>query len=412
MKSKLKNLSTAIFRALATPNGRFIAFAVIVGLVVAFAVRGQFIAWLGWSAVPLLGWLAVFLYLANSRPRLIIDWYRGLTAGLLMALAASVALGMVARPGAFYANESLGGNVGELMARWPAEWDAYGVATGHYLLAGLRVAGLVLLAGAVIFPRGALVAGGGAWTGARHGARYGAAALMASAAWTAASITSWREARAARRQEKLAAASASASVDEMTIVGAELVEDSFEPVADPEISSDIDEFDEVDVPELDEMEELADVDDLDAAPDGPVPATQSPSPEPQTVGIPPFPWKLPAMSLLKSASGGGVSKSELTATGELIVEALRQHAINVSIDQVPRWPHRDDVRAQARLEGRGRRERGHAARQGGHDPQSRKRPRSRAGVSQSAVRSSGPPVNRLSESRCRTPTLRRSPSSP
>ena len=317
---------------LATPHGRFIAFAVIVGLVVAFAVRGQFIAWLGWSAAPLLGWLAVFLYLANSRPRLIVDWYRGLTAGLLMALAVSVALGMVAKPGAFYANESLGGNVGELMARWPVEWDAYGVATGHYFLASLRVAVLVLLAGAVIWPRGALVAGRGAWTGARYGAHYGAAAMMASAAWTEARIAALREARAARRQEQLAAVAASASVDEMTIVGAELVEDSFEPVPGPEVSSDIDDYDEVDVPELDEMEELADVDDLDAAPDDPVPATQSPSPE--TVGIPPFPWKLPAMSLLKSASGGGVSKSELTATGELIVEALRQHAINVSIDQV------------------------------------------------------------------------------
>ena len=317
---------------LLTQHGRLIALAVVVGLVVAFGVREQFTTWLGWSAVPLLGWLAVFLYLANGHPRLIASWYRGLTAGLLMALAATVALGMVAKPGAFYANESLGGNVGELMARWPGEWDAYGVATGHYFLAGIRVAVLVLLAGAVLSPRGALIAGRGAWTGTRYGAHYGAAAFMASAAWTAARVTAWREARAARRQEKLAAAAASASADEMTIVGAELVDDSFDLAPDAESSAEIDGYDDIEVPDLAEVDELADVDDLDAAPEGPVPATQSPSPE--TVGIPPFPWKLPNMSLLKSASGGGVSKSELTATSELIVEALRQHAINVSVDQV------------------------------------------------------------------------------
>ena len=317
---------------LITQHGRLIAFAIIVGLVVAFAVREQFIAWLGWSAVPLLGWLAVFLYLVNGRPRLIVNWYRALTAGLLIALAATVALGIVAKPGAFYANESLGGNVGELMARWPAEWDAYGVATGHYLLAGLRVAVLAALAGAVVWPRGAVVTGRGAWTAAQYGARQGAAALVATKAWTAARITAWREARAVRKQEKLAAAAASASTDEMTIVGAELVEDSFELTPDAETASEVNGYGDVEVPDLAEVDELADIDDLDAAPEEPVPATKSPSLE--TVGIPPFPWKLPAMSLLKSASGGGVSKSELTATGELIVEALRQHAINVSVDQV------------------------------------------------------------------------------
>ena len=327
---------------LGTQHGRLLALVVVVGLVVAFLVREQFINWLGWSAVPLLGWLAVFLYLANGRPRLIVDWYRGLAAGLLMALAVSVALGMVAKPGAFYANESMGGRVGELMARWPAEWDAYGVATGHYLLAGVRVAVLVLLAGAVISPRGAVVAGRGAWTGARYGARYGAAALMATADWTSARTTAWREARAARRQEKLAATAAAASTEEMTIVGAELVEDSFELDPEPVAASEINGYDdELDVPDLAEADELADLDDLDAmddmddldaAPEGPAPATSAPAAA--AIGIPPFPWKLPAMSMLKSASGGGVSKSELTATGELIVEALRQHAINVSIDQV------------------------------------------------------------------------------
>ena len=326
---------------LATRHGRFAALIVVAALVVAFAVREQFIAWLGWSAVPLLAWLGVFLYLANGRPQLIISWYRGLTAGLLMALAATTALGIVAQPGAFYANESLGGNVGELMARWPAEWDAYGVATGNYFLAGIRVAVLAALAGAVIWPRGAVVTGRGAWIGAQYGARQGAAALVAATAWTTARITTWQEARADRRQEKLAAA---AATGEMTIVGAELVDDSYESAAAPESSAEVDGYGDVDlsdpveanelaeVDDLDGIDDLDGVDDLDAAPEEPVPATQSPSLE--TVGIPPFPWKLPSMSLLKSASGGGVSKSELTATGELIVEALREHAINVSVDQV------------------------------------------------------------------------------
>ena len=171
MKSKLRKVAGTTFRLLTTQHGRLFALVVVVGLVVAFLVREQFIAWLGWSAVPLLGWLAVFLYLANGRPRLILNWYRGLTAGLLMALAATAALGIAAEPGAFYADASLGGRVGELLARWPIEWDAYGIATGQYALAGLRVAVLVLLAGVVISPRGAVVAGRGAWVGARVTAR-------------------------------------------------------------------------------------------------------------------------------------------------------------------------------------------------------------------------------------------------
>ena len=74
MRSKLKNFAGASFRLLGTQHGRLLALVVVVGLVVAFLVRAQFIHWLGWSAVPLLGWLAVFLYLANGRPRLIVDW--------------------------------------------------------------------------------------------------------------------------------------------------------------------------------------------------------------------------------------------------------------------------------------------------------------------------------------------------
>ena len=311
---------------LATQHGRFLALIVVAGLVVAFVVREQFVSWLGWSAAPLLGWLAVFLYLANGRPRLILGWYRGLTAGLLIALAASAALGIVAAPGAFYADESLGGRVGELLSRWPSEWDAYGVSTGQYALAGLRVGVLVLLAGAVISPRGAVVTGRGAWVGAG----YIASALMASAAWGTAKFGEWREARAARRQEKIEAVPAMAH--DMNIVGAELIEDSIELAVDPGISSDINGFGDVDVPDLVEVNEVTELDELDGMKEGPVPA--APSPGAAALGIPPFPWKLPPLSMLKSASGGGVSRSELTATGELIVETLRQHAINVSVDQV------------------------------------------------------------------------------
>lgn len=326
MKSKLGKIAGTTFRLLATQHGRFLALIVVAGLVVAFVVREQFVSWLGWSAAPLLGWLAVFLYLANGRPRLILGWYRGLTAGLLIALAASAALGIVVAPGAFYADESLGGRVGELLSRWPSEWDAYGVSTGQYALAGLRVGVLVLLAGAVISPRGAVVAGRGAWVGAG----YVASALMASAVWSTAKFGEWREARAARRQEKIEAVPAMAH--DMNIVGAELIEDSIELAVDSGISSDINGFGDVDVPDLVEVNEVTELDELDGMKEGPVPAASSPGAA--ALGIPPFPWKLPPLSMLKSASGGGVSRSELTATGELIVEALRQHAINVSVDQV------------------------------------------------------------------------------
>ena len=138
---------------------------------------------------------------------------------------------------------------------------------------------------------------------------------MASAAWTTAKFGEWREARAARRREKIAAVPA--AIDDMNIVGAELVEGSFELAPDPAMSSDINGFGDVDVPDLVETTELAETGELDGMPEGPVPAT--PSPSAAAVGIPPFPWKLPPLSMLKSASGGGVSRSELTATGELIV---------------------------------------------------------------------------------------------
>ena len=311
---------------LLTQHGRFFAFVVATGLVVAFVFRDQFISWLGWSAVPLLGWIAVVLYLANGRPRLIVSWYRALAASLLVAVAASAALGIAAKPGAFYADESLGGRVGELLARWPSEWDSYGVTTGQYAFAGLRVAVLVLLAGAVISPRGALVASRGVWIGAG----YAASALIASAAWTAARFAEWREALAARRQEKIEAVPV--AIDDMKIAGAELIDDSVELTTDPSIASNVNGFGEVDLPDLVEASEVVGVEEMDGLPEGPVP--KAPSPEAAALGIPPFPWKLPPLSMLKSASGGGVSRSELTATGELIVEALRQHAINVSVDQV------------------------------------------------------------------------------
>ncbi len=155
MKSQLGSIFRSLGAALVSPYGRLLVLLTAVGAVVVLMFREQFYLWMGWSAVPLLAWAGAFLFLLSVKPHVLREWPRHVFAGLLLAVAASAALGMVARPDAFYADESLGGRVGELVARWPTEWDGYGVSFGQYFLSGTRVAVLAALALALVLPSAA-----------------------------------------------------------------------------------------------------------------------------------------------------------------------------------------------------------------------------------------------------------------
>ncbi len=310
---------------------------IVAGVLIAFLVREEFISWFGWSAVPLLGWVVVVLFLANGMPHLLKRWPREMAAALLLAVAASIILGTIAKPGAFYADESMGGRIGELMARWPSEWDGYGVTFIQYALAGLRAALLLVLAVAVVQPGAARKAG--ALTGVAVLWAAVTCVAVSKAAWV--QLNEWAEDFAARRRERKAAAlaattetaTAAASAEQETeirITGGELAVEDTALEDSPLIAGaniygstnghqEISESDLFEDDELEADEELA----------SPVEAVQAGDAE-----VPPFVWKLPSLSLLKSASGGGVSKSEIEATGELIVDSLHQHAIEVSVDQV------------------------------------------------------------------------------
>ena len=54
--------------------------------------------------------------------------------------------------------------------------------------------------------------------------------------------------------------------------------------------------------------------------------------------IPRFEWKLPPLDQLKKGQTGGITKTEIEATSDLIVQTLADHGVDVSVDQVRAVP--------------------------------------------------------------------------
>lgn len=297
---------------------------------------------LGWSALPLFAWTAAAIFILNVAPRLLSRYWRYAVAATFMGLAIAGVLGVFQTSTVFFPNtppinQSQGGSFGNLIARWPAEWADAGGSAGQIALAVARIGILVLVAAVVVRPRQALV-----------GLRLAGAGLVAlgmlliaAGAGLLARLSEWRTARRERRlaAEGMAGDSAAMGTEADQIENPSFATGRRDPplagTVQPELTPGMDAPGEdtladAETPAGDAAEgDAPDIEEEDAAVDDPAGPVLPPF-----LHVPAFAWPLPAISMLKTASAGGVPESEIEATSELIVETLAEHGIEVSVGDV------------------------------------------------------------------------------
>ena len=119
-----------------------------------FIMRDDLLQYLGWSLVPLGFWVAVFTYLVIVHTTWIAGRTRETLASLIITLAGCAALGIFNAPLGAMSGPSMGGLLGEYLAREPFEWDRYNVALWQQIIAWIRVIALFALGAWASFPSG------------------------------------------------------------------------------------------------------------------------------------------------------------------------------------------------------------------------------------------------------------------
>jgi len=296
---------------LVTSWGRLCALAALIAVVLFFAARDEVLSTLGWGAVPVFAWLAYALFLLTGLPERLAARWRVVLALFAGASAVVGGLGMAEAPSDTF-GASAGGLVGAAIARYPIEWDMSGGTGPQLTLGAIRVAGVVVVGAAVMWPAYAALA-------ARSIAGAAAAAYVLA---VAAGHAGWR-----RVQDSLEARRARRAVGI----------DSFDAESVPG---------RVPIVTTESGDEDAGAETLPAgmapgAPEGEArPADIAPPDEPAEtlVASTDFEWTLPPTGLLETAPLPGVPQAEIDATSQLIVDTLVEHGVDVSIGQVKTGP--------------------------------------------------------------------------
>ena len=308
---------------------------------------------LGWSAVPLLIWLAAVVMLLNVAPALFKTYPRYAFSISVLGLAVVGVLGLFQVPDDFansrenLINQSYGGSFGNYLARWPAEWADSGGTASQTALAISRVVVLVVIAAATAWPRLALATLQTIWSGLVAFS----VLFIAGIAGLASRIAAWRSSRAESgpTAEELMNGAATFGTEADQIKNPSFTTDKPAPplvgnVRPDLLATEIDPTEEtiIDadgrtvravVETLIDDEDALDLEDPESDLGEGEPGLLAPI-LPSFLHVPPFAWPLPDIEMLKTAPGGGVPETEIEATSELIVETLADHGIEVSVGDV------------------------------------------------------------------------------
>ena len=334
------------------PQGRFLFVSVVAAVLIATLARDEAVDALGMGLIPAGLWGAWHLRGVVSSPAASARRWRFAAASLAASAAIVGVLGMIDRPEATVFEEiSLGGSVGVAISRAPAEWEFDGPTGLQQLGGAVRIAAIFVLAAAIMWTRRAEIMARAAW-----------AASVVAYKWSARTYEALRV-RAEdyldrRRKRRAAAAEARALEVSAAPTEAELLENPSyrvgrgEPQVHGVVLEDDGEAVELPAPPEDALwtqEEQKAVATLlaaaEAAVDGVAPddvLEADDEPAEGEAGVlaeaPSFEWPLPAMDLLRKGTSGGVTRAEIEATSDLIVGTLREHGIDVSVDQVRTGP--------------------------------------------------------------------------
>lgn len=340
---KKRGSATRFFHLLVfTGTGRSLAVIAIAAAVLGLPLKDIYAGATGWGAPLFFVWGAAAAVVLNIRPGLFVHRWKWFAGALGLAFAITGTLGMFRAPIGTPLGDWLGGSLGTVLASAPELWDRseWDITPGQYALASLRVAVMYAISAALFSPPTAIrvslgltnsaiaaysvVAGGVSRLYQRFDSyRFKKAQSKAQAAGqgTTAEADMPRVAKAISQ-------SSPDDADEMDAVGpadaARAVGDAGTSEVMPLIVSG------TVVRPVQAPAHLAVTQKSAPTPDG-HPASKAPPAEPVTPP-PNYQWKLPAVNVLKVAPPGGVKQAEIDATGQLIVETLGQHGIDVSID--------------------------------------------------------------------------------
>ena len=107
--------------------------------------RADVIAWLGWSAVPIGVWSAVFAYVLIARTGWFAKKWLPVTTSSLVVAGAVGILGIFDAPYGSAMGSTMGGRVAEFVVRDPFAWDRYNVSTLLLAQAWVRVGALFVV---------------------------------------------------------------------------------------------------------------------------------------------------------------------------------------------------------------------------------------------------------------------------
>jgi len=293
---------------------------------------------IGFSAVPIGMWLVATLFLVAFKRTQLFKRWRWIVSSLSLSLAISGGLGIFYAPLASFTGETLGGDVGMVIARAPLEWDRFDVGISEYAIAWVRVVALAVIA---------FVAASPDWA-QRTGAGVTSAAILVFAVLTSgaqslwSSVGEWRDERA-RAKARYAADNAEYEADQATQVAeAQVVVEASgkssdagtatqddlatTAVVDPSIASN------------DSEETLAPIGVAYPTDNEVEEAEEADTPLPDYSAAHKYHWQLPHYEMLAIAKPGGITDDEVASTSRRVEESLSQFGIDVSVDQVRQGP--------------------------------------------------------------------------
>lgn len=305
----VRGLSGLVVRLFNTRSGRFLLLAsVSASTLIVF--RERVIDYLGWSFLPLLAWYGTVLFIVLVVPfqRWRNHWRIG--PGSLLSVASVAAILGIVDSESSSMHITMSGWAGEWLARRPLDWEGIDPNFNELAQAIVRAASLAVLSFGVMLPNQLWSATLNIAQSTSHAA--GACSRAVKISWAA--CNQYRQRRASKGTVKR-------ETTEMVAIslleGAIATEAQHEKTAET-IASDTEgaQGDEKTTPTTTVV--------LDETP--------------EHKSAPVDNWMLPSIEMLKQTKLSGVSKSETEATGQLIVDTLADHGIEVSIGQVRTGP--------------------------------------------------------------------------
>jgi DNA segregation ATPase FtsK/SpoIIIE-like protein len=366
----LKVLAGYVAPLIASPEGRFGIIAISAGISVTLFARELAIETFGWGLIPASLWLGVILVVGLSRPSLIQKFWQPAVATGLIAVAAIGVLGIPdGAEDSLLEDSTYAGLAGEAIVRLPAEWEVGEATFAQTAGAVARITVLVVLSLNVLWPGRSriiyILLGRMMLLVSKLTGKWIRRAEMSLIALIKRKYEARKEAQAAAA-EAAAEVIASAAVDteaalqenpsyvvshsEPEVTGMIAVDDDAEEAdtpTGPTPSSIIP--DSLPQPTRDELWTGAEASAVSALVDAArrasetldeesdAPAEIEPEEEAVTT-MPRFEWKLPDLKILAVGKSGGITKSEIQETSDLIMETLTDHGVDVSVDQVRTGP--------------------------------------------------------------------------